>query len=161
MNTLDIILLVVAILPGVWTGLKKGFVFQAITLVSLYVSILLSLRFANGVERWLCTLADLPEKFVKVIAFIIILCAVYLAMYLLGTVLRKIIKDITGGWVDKLLGVFLGILKYCLIAGLVLMLFDTINGFFNFVSRETLDASVMYRGITRFTSYILSWQKFF
>ena len=70
---------------------------------------------------------------------------VILALAALGRLLEATVKIIPLGWLNKLLGVVFAILKYAIILGLLLMLFDDINRIMNLVKPDVFAQSVLYR----------------
>ena len=76
-------------------------------------------------------------------------------LFLLGKILEASIKIILLGWLNKLLGLVFSLFKYVLVIGLLIILFDSINGKFSLVSDEFLDSSFLYSGIRS-----ISWSVF-
>lgn len=144
MNTIDIILLLLILVPGLITGLTKGFIHQVVTLAALWLGALMSAQFATSVGSFIQSLVSLPGNTARILAFILIFILVYIALRLVGAIIMKIAKDIVGGGIDKLLGIVLGILKQALVIGLLVLLFDMVNNTLTLVGKETLDASFMY-----------------
>ena len=62
----------------------------------------------------------------------------------MGKAIEKLLKLVMLGWLDKLLGLVLSLLKGGLLIGLLIVLFNTLNTKFGFVPQETLDSSVLY-----------------
>ena len=144
MNIIDIILLLTVAVPGVYVGLKKGFIGQLAAVLALTLGIWLSFHFASALGQWLGKYVELEKSILEIVAFLLIFIGIFFACEGLGKQLGKIISSVVGGWIDNVLGIVLGIFKYSLIAGLAIMLFDSINGNFHFVKQETLDSSVFY-----------------
>ena len=88
MNILDAIILI-CLIPALVQGLRKGFISQAISIVSLVVGIWASARFANIVTAWVSQYITASEQILKVIAFVLILVAVFFALGLLGKLLAS------------------------------------------------------------------------
>lgn len=159
MNTPDIILLLLVLIPGTITGLRKGFIYQVITVLAVWLGALISYQFARPFGDYLGEIIKLPANVVNVIAFILTFIVVYFVLHLLGMILRKIIKDIVGGGTDKVLGVILGIFKQALIIGLLIIVFDTINSKIVIVNRETLDESGVYGWLHDFAKAVFPFLK--
>ncbi len=144
MNTIDIILLLLILIPGLITGLTKGFIHQIVTLAALWLGALVSAQFATSAGSFIQSLVTLPGNTARILAFVVIFIAAYIALRILGAIIKKISKDILGGATDKILGIILGILKQALVIGLLVLLFDMVNNTVTLVGKETLDASFMY-----------------
>ncbi|MDO5442771.1 MAG: CvpA family protein [Bacteroidia bacterium] len=146
METLDIIILV-CFIPAIIRGLQKGFIEQAIALISLVLGAWMAFHFSSVVSAWLQPYLDVSETVLSVISFAVIMIAVVLLLFLLGRLLTGIVKLVMLGWMDRLLGLVFAILKAALIIGLAVVLFDTLNLKFEFVKAEVLDTSVLYNPI--------------
>lgn len=143
MNILDIIILI-CFVPAIVIGLWKGFISQAISLISIIVGVWASARFANIVGDWLVKYLSVSESVIKVISFILILVLVIVLLYLVGKMLEGVIKLVTLGWLNKLLGVIFSIVKCTLILGVVVIAFNALNNAFGLVKPSVISDSVLY-----------------
>lgn len=158
MNVIDIIILVCCV-PAVFHGFSKGFVSQAISLVSLVLGVWLSFRFSSPFGDWLKTYADLPATVLHVIAFALILIIVMLVLKLIGKLIEKAVKFVMLGWLNKLLGVVFALIKALLIIGLVIVVFDSLYSLIPFVPSDTLDESVLYHPIKDLANTVFPFLK--
>lgn len=154
MNILDIVLLV-CLIPAVIQGLRKGFIAQVVAIISLVLGGWLAYRFSSAVTEWLGQWISASGPVLNIIAFILIFAIVVTLLFLLGKILEASIKIILLGWLNKLLGLVFSLFKYVLVIGLLIILFDSINGKFGLVSDEFLDSSFLYSGIRS-----ISWSVF-
>ena len=83
MNILDIILLI-CFIPAVIQGLRKGFIAQAISIISIILGVWASARFANIVSAWIGQYITASEQVLKVVAFTLILILVFLILAAIG-----------------------------------------------------------------------------
>lgn len=143
MNIIDIILLI-CFIPAVVQGIRKGFISQVISIISLVLGIWMSARFASLVSTWIAQWITASGQVLEIVAFALILVVVFLVLGALGKVLEAAIKLIMLGWLNKLLGVVFALLKTGLIVGLVIMAFSSLNATFNLVKPEILSQSVLY-----------------
>ena len=146
MNILDAIILI-CLIPAVFQGLRKGFISQAISIVSFVVGIWASARFADIATKWISQYITASEQMLKIVSFAIILIGVFMALGLIGRLLEKILDFAFLGWVNKLAGVLFSMLKTVLILGLVAMAFNSWNSTFEFVKPEVLDESILYNPV--------------
>ena len=158
MNIIDIIILVCCV-PALIHGFSKGFVSQAVSLVSLILGAWLSFKFSVPFGDWLKSFADLPGTVLHVIAFALILVIVMLLMGLIGKLLEKAIKVVMLGWLNKLLGVVFALFKAVLVIGLVIILFDAIYSLIPFVSSDTLNESILYQPIKNIANIVFPYLK--
>ena len=143
MNILDIILLI-CFIPALVQGIRKGFIAQAISIISIIVGIWASARFADVVAAWVAQYITASEQVMKAVAFALILIVVFFLLGLLGKALEGIFNFVLLGWLNKLLGVVFALLKTALIVGLVIMAFSSLNDTFHLVKEEVLNESVLY-----------------
>ena len=151
MNILDIALLV-CLIPALIQGLRKGFIAQVVAIISLVLGGWLAYHFSSVVTGWLEQWLDISGPVLGILSFILIFVVVITVLFLLGKVLEASVKIILLGWLNKLLGLVFALFKYALVIGLLIILFDSINGKFDFVSESYLDSSFMYSGL-RSVSY--------
>ena len=158
METLDIIILI-CFIPGIIRGLQKGFIEQAVALVSLILGAWLAFHFSSLVSDWLHPYLDVSESVLNVISFGLIVIATVILLFLLGRMLTGLVNLVLLGWLDRILGLVFAILKAALIIGLVIILFDTLNVKFEFVKTEILDASVLYNPLKDISYTIFPYLK--
>lgn len=158
MNVLDIILLI-CFIPAVVQGLRKGFVAQAISIISIIVGVWASARFANIVSAWIGQYITASEQVLKVVAFALILIIVFLILGILGKALEGVFRLVMLGWLNKLLGVFFALLKTGLIVGLAIMAFDSLNATFHFVKEPVMAESVLYPPLKKIAYEVFPYLK--
>ena len=153
MSTPDIIILI-CFLPAVISGIMKGFIEQAIALVSLILGAWLAFKFSTVVSGWLQPYFEVSETVLNVISFAVIMVAVVLVLFVLSKILTGVTKLVMLGWLDRLLGLVFALLKAGLLIGIGIILFDTLNVKFEFVEEQVLDESVLYAPI-RDIAYVI------
>ncbi len=153
MSTPDIIILI-CFLPAIISGIMKGFIEQAVALVSLILGAWLAFKFSTVVSGWLQPYFEVSETVLNVISFVVIMVAVVLVLFVLGKILTGVSKLVMLGWLDRLLGLVFALLKAGLIIGILIILFDTLNVKFGFVDEKVLNESVLYSPI-RDISYMV------
>lgn len=143
MNIVDIILLI-CFVPALVQGLRKGFISQVIAIISIIAGVWVSARFTASASTWLAQYIDGSEQVLKVISFALIFIAVIAVLAILGRLLEGTVKLIMLGWLNRLLGMVLSLVKAGLIVGLVIMAFCSLNNTFSLVSEEVLNESVLF-----------------
>ena len=143
MNIVDIILLI-CFVPALVQGLRKGFISQVIAIISIITGVWVSARFTASASTWLAQYIEGSEQVLKVISFALIFIAVIAVMAILGRLLEGTVKLIMLGWLNRLLGMVLSLVKAGLIVGLVIMAFCSLNNTFSLVSEEVLNESVLF-----------------
>lgn len=143
MNIVDIILLI-CFVPALVQGLRKGFISQVIAIISIIAGVWVSARFTASASTWLAQYIEGSEQVLKVISFTLIFIAVIAVLAILGRLLEGTVKLIMLGWLNRLLGMVLSLVKAGLIVGLVIMAFCSLNNTFSLVSEEVLNESVLF-----------------
>ena len=158
MNILDAIILI-CLIPAIIQGIRKGFISQAISIVSVIAGIWASARFANMVSEWVAQYITASEQVIKVVAFALILVVVFIVLGLLGRVLEKILDFAFLGWVNRLLGVIFSLMKAFLLLGLVILAFNALNNAFGLVKPEIIEDSVLYGPVKSLADTIFPYIK--
>ena len=143
MSIIDIILLI-CFVPALVSGIRKGFISQVISIISIIAGVWVSYEFSSVVGTWLGQYIEAAENVLKLIAFILIMTGVFAGLALLGKLLEGIISFVMLGWVNKLLGVVFALLKTGLIVGLLIMAFCSLNNNLHLVSEEVLAESILF-----------------
>ena len=143
MSILDVILLI-CFIPALIQGLKKGFISQVISIVSLIAGVWMSFEFSTAVSAWLAQYVEASEKLLKIASFAIIMIGVFIILGIVGKSLEGILKFVMLGWLNRLLGVAFAFIKTGFVIGIVIILFNSLNNSLNLVSEETLAQSVLY-----------------
>ncbi|MBT9148775.1 MAG: CvpA family protein [Dehalococcoidia bacterium] len=119
MNWLDIAIIVVL---GIVTvlGLKWGLIKSLVPLVGVILGIILAGRFHHLLAARLGFIES--ESLAGIIAFILILIAVYVTVFVLGSILRGMLNMVFLGWVDRLGGAVFGFATGWIICSVVVVL---------------------------------------
>ncbi len=158
MNVLDIIILI-CLIAALVQGFVKGFISQAISLISLLVGIWASSRFAGIVCEWLSQHMSGSEQTLRIVAFALIFLVVIVVLILIGKLLEKIINFVMLGWLNKLLGAALAVIKWMLVLGLLVVAFNAINQNLQLVKPEVLSQSQLYLIIKGFADTVFPYLK--
>ena len=158
MNILDIILLI-CFVPALVQGIRKGFIAQAVSVISIVAGIWASARFADVVSAWVAQYITASEQVMKVVAFALILVVVFIVLGLVGRLLEGLFNLVLLGWVNRLLGVVFALLKTALIIGLLIIVFTSINDNFHFVQESVLNESVLYPHLKKIAFEVFPYVK--
>ena len=158
MNVLDIILLL-CFVPAIIGGLRRGFIAQVVAIISIILGIWLSFKFSAMLSGWLGQWIEAGEQVLHVISFAVIMILAILALAAVGKLIEATVKIILLGWLNRLLGLIFALLKYALIIGLLLMLFNSLNGQFHMVDKEVLDSSLLYGPLLNLANSVFPYLK--
>lgn len=158
MNVLDIILLL-CFVPAIIGGLRRGFIAQVVAIISIILGIWLSFKFSAVLSGWLGQWIEAGEQVLHVISFAVIMILAILALAAVGKLIEATVKIILLGWLNRLLGLIFALLKYALIIGLLLMLFNSLNGQFHLVNQKVLDSSLLYGPLLNLANSVFPYLK--
>jgi len=120
MNLLDIVILVIMIFLVV-RGIMRGFVSEVASLVGIVLGIWLAIQYMTPVTELLRP--HLPSfSFLPVLGFALIFLGVLIACNLAGWGLRLLFKKTALGWVDRILGAGLAVVKGVVITYLAIVI---------------------------------------
>lgn len=142
-NFLDIFILI-CFIPAIIGGLINGLVRQLATLASLLLGIWAGWHFSELLSQWIRAFLHSESKLIGIISFAIIFIAVLILVNLIGKALSGIVKFALLGWLDRLLGVIFGILKYCLILSVIFYFFNAINNLYEIIPAQHFASSYFY-----------------
>ena len=145
--------------PAIFRGLSKGFIAQMAALVALVLGAWMSFHFSSTVVEWIRPAMDVSPVILQVIAFTLILMAVFLALTLAGKALEGLVKVVMLGWLNKLLGVAFSLLKVILAIGLVILLIDTVTHALEIDCSKTTAESLLYNPVKSFADVFFPYIK--
>ncbi len=143
MQTIDIIIAVLLAL-GLISGMHDGAVKQIAGLAGLIGGLLLGRAFYLPVGEWLVSTLDLSVEVAYVTAFILILIVVPLLFSVVGWLVSKLLSIICLGWVNRLMGGLVGVLKCALLVGVVITGIEFFDQHDSLIAAEKKEASVLY-----------------
>ena len=107
MNWLDIVLIIALIIP-IFTGLKQGLIKAALSLAGLVVGVVLASNFYEALSKVLGFIPN--EAIANIVAFVLILAVVIIIANVLTALLKFTARAVMLGWVDHLGGAIFGFL---------------------------------------------------
>lgn len=156
MIIIDVIIGIFLVL-AIWSGWKKGFVYQIVSLISVLVGIFVASRFWHVTFDFLHTKLDWDPNILKYVSMILTAVLVILAVIFIGKLISKLIEVTIFGVFDKILGALLSLLEMIIV---VSFLIYGINYFFpknDFVSKEKIQESYTLPYIEPIAETIAEW----
>ena len=124
MNSLDIAIVIICLIFAV-SGLSKGLIRAAFSLAALCLGLYGAFSFHDEISKELSAYLK-NEQINTLISFAALFFAIYIPLFLVGTGIRKVVKSIKLGWLDRILGIVFGGLKgmaVCCVGVLILVSF--------------------------------------
>ena len=127
MSFIDIIFAVLLSF-AVYKGLKNGLFVEVASLIALIAGIYLAIKFSHLMGAILGdTFASWNPKYIEITAFVITFLIVVVGIHLLAKILTKIADFAFLGWLNRLAGGFVALLKSIILLGILLVLIGKIN----------------------------------
>ena len=142
------------ILYGLVKGLMKGIFVEIASLIALIAGIYGAIHFSYFAGDFLSTKVDWDEKYINLTAFAITFVGIVVGVSLAGRFLTKIADFAALGVLNKILGAAFGALKFAVILGAVLVFFDKTNNTIEFVKKETIEKSVLYKPVKDIGAFV-------
>lgn len=143
MSTIDIVILIVLTI-GVVMGLMKGFIRQLAALLGLVVGLLAAKALYAGLAERISPMLNDSMTVAQIISFVGIWVAVPLVFALLASALTKLLKAVSLGWLDSLLGAGLGLLKYALLTSLLICVVEYVDSDDALIGKTLKQDSALY-----------------
>lgn len=153
---LDIILLV-PILYGCIRGLFRGLVKELTAIIAIVAAIVCAKIFAPSAAQVLMKYATLSEAVCNVVAYLIVFFVVALFLHLIGYMLSSLLKAISLGWLNRLLGAVFGTLKWALIVSVLFNGAAILDDYFHFIKPELKETSIAYSPVKKLAS--VAWKE--
>lgn len=150
MATIDIIILIF-IGIGFLQGLMQGLLKQVASITGFIVGLLLARALFGLVGEQLAPTLGTSVTVARVIAFILIWVIVPVGFSVIASALSKVLNVVRLGWLNRWLGSGIGAVKFLLLVGLCIHLFEYINVNGDLIPEKTKRESVLYEPIKNLT----------
>lgn len=155
-STLDIILFL-PILYGLIRGLLRGFARELTSILAIVAGLVASKLWAPTFAVRTAEVVNMPDWVARTLAYVLLFVGVTLLCQLLGRVLQKVLRAISLGWLDKLLGAIFGGMKWALIVSVLLNLLTLADPYYEVIRQEAKQHSRLYAPIHKIAS--ITWDK--
>ncbi|MGI6466383.1 MAG: CvpA family protein [Sphaerochaetaceae bacterium] len=122
-NIVDLIIIGIAFLAAV-VGSVRGFAREFSSRAGFLIGIIIALYFAKNVQTLIIKNFDLPLIWSTLIAFLVLFAAGYLIIMIIGNLLEKTLDALGLKWLDRFLGLVLGVVELLIVVGLVVYLLN-------------------------------------
>ncbi len=156
MNVLDIIF-AVPLLWALYRGFRKGLVYMVASLTALVLGVLGAMRFhgttGSVLQEWFNINPDHLNMVAFAVTFILIVLVVHLAAFLVD----KLIKAVALSFINRAAGMVFGLFTVAFVISIVLMPIDAANRKNGFISKETIEGSLLYTPLTKLAPAIFPY----
>ena len=146
MQPLDILILLFVGL-GIFVGYRKGFLNQVASVLGLLVGIFLAKQYYQDLAKELSPTVFESMSFANVIAFIGIVLLVPLTFSLVASFIARIMDTICLGWLNQILGAFMGAVKTIFLMSLLIFVLDFFDSENQILSKSKKESSAFYEPV--------------
>lgn len=157
MNALDLYI-AIPILLGFVIGLFRGLIKETISLLIIIAGILLSRLLAPGVSVKLIDWFNISPQAAQPLSFVIAFLIIALVLVIIGKILHKMIKMLSLGLINSILGGIVSAIKYIVIVSVVLMLIEAIDNKFSLLENDVKEQSMLYKPVKKIAPDL--WKEF-
>jgi membrane protein required for colicin V production len=148
MNFLDYILLIIVALFAI-LGYRKGIIVSLATVAALILGIYAAVNFSNYIDATLMENLKPSRKWLPFLSFSFTFLLVLVGVLLVGKVVEKLI-DVAGlGFVNRLLGAILGVVKGIILASVLFFITVTVDHKGKWLREEHKKGSYFYTQVSK------------
>ena len=158
-NIFDIVVLVLLGIAAV-TGFFKGLITMLTSLVAILLGAWLTMKFSYITGGFLQTHFNFNEQYVTVASFVITFLIVVVCVHLLGKSISSLVKAISLGWADKILGVVFSVLRSAFIISAIVSALNSFGPSSSIFSEEMKEESVLFNKIAPIAPFVFNQLNF-
>ena len=136
---------------GIFAGYRKGFLYQFASFLGLIVGLLVAKKYYSIVAKELSPTIFESMTVAQMISFIGIWVIVPIVFSFFASLISGLINKIYLGWINRLLGALIGIIKYLFLLSILICVFDFLDSENSIISETKKDESVLYKPVKSIT----------
>lgn len=125
---------------ALFRGLSKGFIIALFSVLAFILGLAAALKLSAYVASTLSTQLNSSGKWLPFLSFLLVFVVVVFLVNIVARLLQKSIELFMLGWLNKLAGVFLYVILYCILLSIFLFYAVQLHIF----KPETVAASICY-----------------
>ena len=153
MNWLDIVL-VVLLGSGIISGFKNGIIGEIATLLALILGIWGAIKFSwwtgDLLVEW-----GVNSSNMHVISFIVTFVAIVVLVQIMAKFLNKLLESMSLGFLNKLAGMAVGVIKSALIISVLLFVLEALDENNTLIKTDVKENSFLYKPLSNLVPTIL------
>ena len=164
MNYIIDAILLLCLVWGAFTGIRKGLIKQFFSMSAVILGIWGGFTFAGKLVTFLKEyFQQLSDVAGLIIAFITIFLVIQILSHITSVILTKIIDATVLGIINRLAGAVLGILSIAFVLSIIILFFNRLNDKKKFIEQQTIEKTYLYKPIGKIAPTILpeKWFKNF
>ncbi len=143
MNWLDLLILI-PLIAGLFSGFKNGFIGEIASLAALVFGIWGAIKFSDWTANLLTTWG-IESQYMHIISFVITFIIIVVVIQIIAKMLSQLVRSLALGWIDRLAGIVVGLVKAALITSVILFVIDIVDERKSFIPEEAKEGSMLYQ----------------
>lgn len=143
MNWLDLLILI-PVIAGLFSGYKNGLIGEVASLAALVFGIWGAIKFSDWTANLLMTWG-IETQYMHIISFVVTMIIIVVVIQLIARMLSQLVKSLALGWIDRLAGIAVGVIKAALITSVILFILDIVDERRSFIPEEAKEGSLLYQ----------------
>ena len=157
-NYIDLIIIATLVLASMM-GFWKGFLRQLFGLIALLLGIYCAIHFSNFIGSYISQWIDHNETAVTIIAFAVTFIAVLLAVVFVGKIAEKLVKIVTLGFFNRLIGLLFSLVKTAFILSIFICLLQALDQLWHFFPHNDCEQSMLFAPIAKLAPSVFPYLK--
>lgn len=158
MNLLDILFLV-PILFALYRGYKKGLIHMLASLAALILGIFGAIKLRPLAAALLDSIFNIDPSYMNVIAFSVAFVLIVVVVHLVAFLLEKLVKAVALNLVNRLLGMFVGVMVTAFIISMILWPINQVNQEKQIIKPEHIEGSLLYKPLSGLAPAVFPYLK--
>ena len=153
MNWLDIVLGLL-LLSGIISGFKNGIIGEIASLAALVLGIWGSIKFSWWTAEMITDLG-VKSDYMHIISFIVTFIIIVVLIHILASFLKKLLESMALGFVNRLAGMAVGIIKAALIVSVILVVINALDDEWRVIKEPVREESLLYEPLANLVPALL------
>ena len=158
MNYIDIIIIVFLAFAALF-GFWRGFVRQLFGLVALFLGLFCACYFSGFAASYISQWMDKNETAVAIISFAVTFIVVLFGVVFVGRIAEQLIKLITLGLLNRLVGLVFSVAKITFILSVCIWLLQAFDTFWPFLPYQDSEQSLLFAPIAKLAPALFPYLK--
>lgn len=144
---LDLIFLLLFIWAA-FMGFIRGFIMQIATLAALILGIICAVHFTSYISELYITKTGGQGDYLPIIVFTLIFVLILLGVIFIGKLMTRLVKNMSLGIVNRLLGMIFCMIKYAFFISITLVILNALDRTAHFLPEKKIRESHLYRPLS-------------
>ena len=147
----------VILLWAAYKGFSKGLIIQAASLAALLLGVFGAIKFSGYTAFILTKKLNVTGEYLQLIAFAVTFIIIVIAVHVVARITEKMVKAVALDFVNRILGLLFSTIKIAFIISIILVIINTIDYRTNFLPKDKLNKSLLYRPLSALAPMIFPY----